>query len=69
MHIQSMVNSILNICACYSIRQSLSLFESLLVLAEQGHYEEVMELLSQPMSHCPEILFLASIRTQVHIIM
>ena len=48
-------------------RRSLSLIESLLHLSEQGHYEEVMELLSHPMKHCPEILFLGLIRTQVHI--
>ncbi len=46
-------------------RRSLSLVESLLHLAEQGHYEEVMEMLKQPMKHCPEILFLSVIRTQV----
>lgn len=43
----------------------MSLIESLLHLAEQGHYEEVTELLSQPMKHCPEIVFLGVIRTQV----
>lgn len=50
----------------YLHRRSLSLIESLLHLAEQGHYEEVMDLLSQPIAVCPEIIFLGVIRTQVH---
>ncbi len=52
----------------YLCRRSLSLIESLLHLAEQGHYEEVLDMMKQPMKHCPEILFLGVIRTQVQYI-
>lgn len=46
-------------------RYSLSLIESLLYLADQGHYKEVLNIFNVPMQHCPEVLFLAIIRTQV----
>ena len=46
-------------------RRSLSLIESLLQLSEQGHYEEVMNVLHTPMSKCPEILFLGVIKAKV----
>ena len=46
-------------------RYSLSLIDSLLYLADQGHYKEVLNIFSVPMQHCPEVLFLAIIRTQV----
>ena len=46
-------------------RRSLSLIESLLQLSEQGHYEEVMNILYTPMNKCPEILFLGLIKAKV----
>lgn len=46
-------------------RRSLSLIESLLTLADQGHYEEVMELLSAPMKQCPELIFLGVVKAEV----
>ncbi|KAM9377898.1 CCR4-NOT transcription complex subunit 1 isoform 3-T3 [Pholidichthys leucotaenia] len=39
--------------------KSLDLVESLLRLAEMGHYEQVKQLFSFPIKHCPDMLVLA----------
>lgn len=41
------------------IRKSLDLIESLLRLAEVGQYEQVKQLFSFPIKHCPDMLVLA----------
>lgn len=40
-------------------RKSLDLIESLLRLAEVGQYEQVKQLFSFPIKHCPDMLVLA----------
>lgn len=40
-------------------RKSLDLVESLLRLSEVGHYEQVKQLFSFPIKHCPDMLVLA----------
>lgn len=42
-----------------SARKSLDLIESLLRLAEVGQYEQVKQLFSFPIKHCPDMLVLA----------
>ncbi|XP_032816690.1 CCR4-NOT transcription complex subunit 1 isoform X5 [Petromyzon marinus] len=39
--------------------KSLDLMETLLRLAESGHYEQVKQLFSFPLKHCPDLLVLA----------
>uniref|UniRef100_A0A8C4WXR9 CCR4-NOT transcription complex, subunit 1 n=1 Tax=Eptatretus burgeri TaxID=7764 RepID=A0A8C4WXR9_EPTBU len=39
--------------------KSLDLIESLLRLAESGHYEQVKQLFSFPIKHCPDLLILS----------
>lgn len=41
------------------VRKSLDLIESLLRLAEVGQYEQVKQLFSFPIKHCPDMLVLA----------
>lgn len=41
------------------LRKSLDLIESLLRLAEVGQYEQVKQLFSFPIKHCPDMLVLA----------
>ncbi len=40
-------------------RKSLDLVESLLRISEVGHYEQVKQLFSFPIKHCPDMLVLA----------
>uniref|UniRef100_A0A8C5JX14 CCR4-NOT transcription complex subunit 1 n=1 Tax=Jaculus jaculus TaxID=51337 RepID=A0A8C5JX14_JACJA len=39
--------------------KSLDLIESLLMIAEFGHYEQIKQLFSFPIKHCPDMLVLA----------
>ena len=48
-------------------RRSLNLIETLLDLAEKGHYAEVMALFKVPMKQCPEVLFLGLLQCKVRI--
>ena len=50
------------------VRKSLDLIESLLRLAEVGQYEQVKQLFSFPIKHCPDMLVLAllQIKTSWH---
>ena len=56
-------------CQCYYFsRRSLSLIETLLNLAEQGHHSEVIELFRTPVKHCPEVFFLGLLQCKVHML-
>lgn len=48
-----------NILTSILVRKSLDLIESLLRLAEVGQYEQVKQLFSFPIKHCPDMLVLA----------
>lgn len=45
--------------------KSLNLTETLLRLAEAGHYETVRDLFSYPLKNCPDVLLLALLQTSV----
>jgi CCR4-NOT transcription complex subunit 1 len=45
--------------------RSLSLIETLLNLAEQGHYYEVLQLFKTPIRQCPEVFFLGLLQSKV----
>lgn len=50
----------------YSVyRCSLSLIDTLLNLAEQGHYAEVMSIFKIPIKQCPEVFFLGLLQCKV----
>ena len=49
----------------YPCRKSLNLSETLLRLAEAGHYETVKSLFSFPLKHCPDVLLLALLQINV----
>ena len=46
-------------------RRSLNLIETLLNLAEQGHYLEVMSLFRVPIKQCPEVFLLGLLQCKV----
>ena len=55
-----------SIVLCIALfRRSLNLIETLLDLAEKGHYAEVMALFKVPMKQCPEVLFLGLLQCKV----
>ena len=41
--------------------------DTLLNLAEQGHYNDVMNLFNVPIKHCPDVLFLGLLQCKVFI--
>ena len=45
--------------------KSLNLMETLLRLAEAGHYETVRQLFGYPLKNCPDVLLLALLQTSV----
>lgn len=49
----------------FIFRRSLSLIETLLNLAEQGHHCEVIELFRVPVKQCPEVFFLGLLQCKV----
>ena len=56
---------IIILCHQFPHRKSLNLSETLLRLAEAGHYETVKSLFSFPMKHCPDVLLLALLQINV----
>ena len=53
---------VFNLIPC---RKSLNLSETLLRLAEAGHYETVKSLFAFPLKHCPDVLLLALLQINV----
>ena len=60
------------VCVCMDMshyvvvhRMSLDLIETLLNLAECGHFEEVQQLFAFPMKHCPNILMFGILQSKV----
>lgn len=51
--------------SCNISRQSLSLVDTLLQLAECGHYEAVKALFDFPIKHCADVLLLALLQSNV----
>lgn len=49
----------------FSCRKSLNLSETLLRLAEAGHYDTVKSLFNFPLKHCPDVLLLALLQINV----
>ena len=49
----------MRLCFPSAPRKSLDLVESLLRLSEVGQYEQVKQLFSFPIKHCPDMLVLA----------
>lgn len=49
----------------FSHRKSPDLVECLLKLSDLGHYQQVSELLKFPVQHCPDILVINILQTNV----
>ena len=45
---------------------SLDLIETLLNLAESGHFEEAHQLFGFPLKHCPDILLFGVLQSKVY---
>jgi CCR4-NOT transcription complex subunit 1 len=52
-------------CFIFHDRKSLNLVETLLRLAEAGHFENVKNLFSFPFKNCPDILLFALLQINV----
>ena len=52
-------------CSPHIFRRSLNLIDTLLNLAEQGHYNEVKALFGVPVKQCTDVLFIGLLQCKV----